>query len=150
MKEITVPLPTSDPADLGKFPHFLPQLIDMITGKCQLFPAQQEQCWQHLAECIHCQTFLGSYLVEIIKYDKAHNNPEGSAQELLIQLTQIMHKTLKEDIPAYVEALEEQREEEANSRFPLLADHLQACQDCQLAVQDLRSWLRQLGEAGML
>jgi hypothetical protein len=143
MKGITVPLPANDLGSLKKPPHVLPQLIDMITGKRQLPPEQQEQRWEHLVECIHCQTFLGSYLVKMIEYDKAHGNPAGTAQELLTRLTQIIHETLKEDIPAYVEALREQSEEETNNRFPRLAEHLQACRDCQSAVQDLRSWLGQ-------
>lgn len=150
MKGITAPLHVSDLGDLNKPPHVLSQLIDMITGELQLPPAQQEQRWEHLAECIHCQAFLGSYLIKMIEYNKAHGEPEEPAQELLSRLARIMHETLKEDIPAYVETLEELGEGHAKSRFPEFANHLQTCRDCQLAVQDLRSWLVRPGETELL
>jgi hypothetical protein len=68
---------------------------------------------------------------------------------LLTQLTHLMHGQLKEDIPAYVEILEEQNEEEANRRFPRLVKHLATCQVCQEAVQELHSWLSQSEEFGL-
>ena len=54
------------------------------------------------------------------------------------------HATFKEEIPAYVEALIEQSEQEVHARFPLLTEHVSVCQDCQEEVRDLRSWLTQL------
>lgn len=144
MKGITtVPLP-NDLGDLKRLPHVMAQFIDMLTGEQQLPATEQEQRWQHLEQCIHCQAFLASYLVKLIEYDKAHGEPEEPAQGLLDQLTQIMHETLKEDIPAYVEALAEYGEEEAGRSFALFTGHLHTCRDCQMAVQDLRAWLDQL------
>ena len=143
MKGTTVPLPVSDLGDLKNPPHVLYQFIDMLLGDNQTSLVQQEQRWSHLATCMPCQAFLGSYLLKTIEYDEAHGNAKGPAQELLIQLIQIIHETLKEDIPAYVEALDEQGEEEANSQFPQFTDHLHTCKECQLAAQDLRLWLHQ-------
>src|SRR5450755_1926064 len=149
MNKITVTLPTSSWKHLEKLPHVLPQLIDILTGQDQMLPAQQEQRWAHLAECVHCRLFLRSYLVKMIEYDKAQGNPEGLAPELLTQLAYIMHEQLKEDIPAYVETLEAQNEEEANRRFPRFANHLSTCRYCQEALQDLHSWLSQSEENGL-
>ncbi|MGI9061136.1 MAG: hypothetical protein ACR2H5_21445 [Ktedonobacteraceae bacterium] len=149
MNKITATLLASGWESLEKPPHVLPQLIDILTGQDQELLAQQEQRWAHLAECVHCQEFLRSYLVKTIEYDKAQGNAEGSAPELLTQLTHLMHEQLKEDIPAYVDTLEELNEEEANRRFPHFAKHLAACGDCQAVVQDLHSWLSQSEEIGL-
>ncbi len=149
MNKITVTLPTSGWESLEKPPHVLPQLINILTGQYQVLPAQQEQRWAYLAECVQCQEFLRRYLAKMIEYDKAQGTLEGQAPELLTQLTHIMHEQLKEDIPAYVETLEEQNEEEANRRFPRFAKHLSICRDCQTAVQDLHCWLSQSEEFGL-
>lgn len=149
MNRITGTLPTNSWKSLEKPPHVLPQLIDLLTGQDQVLPAQQEQRWAHLAECAQCQEFLRRYLAKMIEDDKAQGNPEGQAPELLTQLTHLMHEQLKEDVPAYIETLEEQNEEEANRRFPRFAQHLASCRDCQAAVQDLHSWLSQSEENGL-
>lgn len=141
MKRRTVTLPASDPGDLLKPPHVLSQFMDAIKGKQQLSSDQQEQRRKHLAECIHCQAFLGSYLVDTLK---EHDNPHELARELLTQLRRIMHETLAADISAYVDMLVENGKEEADNRFPLFAEHLQTCQDCWRAVQELQAWLKQL------
>ena len=145
MSRVTSPLPMNDVQDLNEAPHVLPQLIDMILGEQQVLPAQQKQLWTHLAECVHCQAFLGSYLLAVIESNKEHDEPEDQARELLNRLTQMIHETLREDIPAYIQRLEEQDEKEANRSFPQFAEHLQVCQDCQEAVRALRLWIRQSG-----
>jgi hypothetical protein len=144
MKEFITARPVRIFEDLKKPPHVLSQFIDMLTGRGPLDLVQQGQRWQHLAGCIDCQTFLGIYLIE---YEKAEGSLEGPVRELLSQLTQIMHETLKKDIPAYVDTLEEQGKEPATSHFPLFSEHMQSCPDCQLAVRDLQSWLRMVEEA---
>jgi hypothetical protein len=143
MTKVTITQPLSGWESLKKPPHVLPQLIAILSGQDQELPAQQEQRWAHLAECIDCQAFLRSYLVKLIESDKAQDNAETLAPALLTQLTYIMHEQLKEDIPAYVETLETQNEEEANRRFSRFAMHLSTCRDCQGAVQDLHAWLSQ-------
>ena len=141
MPSTTVPLPMNELEDLQRPPHVLSQLIDMLFDEERFLPEQQTQRWTHLATCIPCQSFLGSYLLQSIEYDKAHGKPEGPAQEHLARLIQHMHQTLEVDIPPYVEALEERGVEEANKLFPQFAEHVQTCPECQSAVQDLRRWL---------
>lgn len=143
MRRRTVTLPARDPGNLLKPPHVLSQFIDAITEKQQLSSDQQEQTRNHLARCIHCQSFLGSYLVSMLTDDKTSDTLKGEARELLAQLKSIIHETLAADIPAYVDELVENGQEEADSRFPLFTEHLQSCQDCQQVVQDLQTWLKQ-------
>lgn len=138
--EKTIPFFKDAIEDISKPPHVIPQLVDMILGE-QVFSAQQQQAWDHLAVCIHCQTFLACYLHEVIAYDKEHGESEERAQKLLTKLAQIIHETLKEDIPAYVEALEKQGATAAARRFPQFAEHLPTCQICQLTVQNIHEWL---------
>ena len=149
-RKITAMLPKIEPESVEKPPHVVPQYIDMIKGKRHFTSAQQKHRWEHLASCIHCQVFLGSYLVKAIEYNKAHGIPEGLEQKLLSQLNEVMHETLKEDILGYVEVLIGQDEEDANDRFPLLAHHLQECPVCHSAVQDLQSWLCEAIEAEII
>ncbi|GAC1429399.1 MAG: hypothetical protein PVS3B3_28660 [Ktedonobacteraceae bacterium] len=143
MRSTTVPLPTSDLDDLQQPPHVLSQLIDMLFDERQSLLEQQEQRWAHLATCIPCQAFLGSYLLKTIEYDSVHGNPEGPAQGLLARLIQSMHQTLKADLPPYVETLEELGIEDANTRFPQFVEHLQTCRECQVVVQDMQERLQQ-------
>ena len=143
MRSTTIPLPISELEALQYPPHVLSQLIDMLSDEEQSLLVQREQRWAHLATCIPCQTFLGSYLLKTIEYNEAHGSPEGSVQELLARLIQSIHQTLEADVAPYVEALEEQGVEEANNEFPQFAEHLQTCRECQAAVQDVRVWVHQ-------
>ena len=143
----TVAIPESD---LGQAPHVMTQFIDMLANEQPLSLAQQTERWEHLSSCLECQVFLGSYLVKLIEDDKACGIPTEVAEDLLARLSQLIkssHETLKEDVPAYVEALEELREEDAKQRFPQLSEHVQHCSDCQEEIGDLRLWLRHLKEA---
>jgi hypothetical protein len=143
MRRRTVTLPARDLGDLLKPPHVLSQFMDAITKKQQLTSDQQEQARKHLARCIHCQSFLGSYLVSMLKDNKTSETLKKEARELLTQLKSIIHETLAADTPAYVDELVENGQEEADNRFPFFAEHLQSCQDCQGTVQDLQIWLKQ-------
>ncbi len=141
MEKASTVLLIGDVEELREPPHVISQLIDMVLGEDQNLLAQQEQRWAHLKICVSCQAFLGSYLLKAIEYDKAHDIPSQGTQQLLSKLTQLMHGTLAEDMPAYIEALENRGEAEANKLFTQFVDHLRSCRECQLEVQDLRSWL---------
>lgn len=136
-------LPASDPGDLRKPPHVLSQYMDAIMGKQPLSSDQQAERKKHLAGCIHCQAFLASSLLSMLKDSETPVHLQEEAHELLTQLTGIIHETLAADTSAYVDELIERGNEEANNRFPLFAEHLQSCRDCQRAVQDLQTWLKQ-------
>lgn len=146
MRKRTATLPASDPGDLRKPPHVLSQYLDAIMGKQQLSSERQEQRKKHLAGCIHCQAFLGSSLVSILADSETPAHLQEEARTLLTQLTGIIHETLAADTSAYVDELVERGKEEASNQFPLFAEHLQSCQDCQRAVQDLQTWLKRREE----
>ncbi len=121
-------------------PHVVKQLVAMILDEQQ--DSFQQDVWDHLASCIACQTVLEHYLREVVAYSKEHGEPEEPALGLLTKLTAIMHTTLKQDIPAYVETLEQQGVAAADSRFPQFADHVRSCESCQLVVKNLYEWLQ--------
>ncbi len=144
MKENTAILLANGSEKLDQAPHVLAQLIELLRGTSPFSPAQHRQIGQHLAECMHCQVFVELSLLTMIEDAQMHGNPIRPTQELLTRWSRITHATYKEDIPAYVETLMEQGDKKAHARFPLLAEHVQTCQDCQEEVRDLRSWLGQL------
>ena len=139
--EKTIPFFKDAIEDVSRPPHVVPQFVDMILGEQQLSPTHQQQAWDHLAVCIQCQTFLECYLHEVIAYNKEHSEPDERVRKLLTKLAQIIHETLKEDIPAYVETVEKQGAATAARRFPQFAEHLPTCQICQLTVQNIHEWL---------
>lgn len=142
MKVPTQPL-VDGPGELEKPPHLLSQFIDMLIDQQPLSIEQQEERWEHLEQCIYCQSFLGIYLLKRIEDDTQHGEVEESTKMLLSRLTHIMHETLQDDIPAYVEMFVAQGEIQAYKHFPLLTEHLVTCKDCQNEVQTLQIWLRQ-------
>ena len=153
MKKEVPTLQTNDLGSLEQPPHVMTQYIDMLANEQPLSLAQQTERWEHLAHCLECEIFLGSYLVKLIEYDKTCGIPTEVAEDLLTRLPQLIesnHEILKEDIPAYVEALEELSEEDANKRFSQLSEHVKHCMDCQEAVQDLREWIRHLKDAKLV
>ena len=149
----TVTPPAKDLGGLSQPPHVITEFIDMLEGRQPLSVARQEQRWEHVADCLDCQVFLGNYLAKLVEHHKAKGIPAEIAEELLKRLTQLIelsHETLKEDIPAYVEALEELSEEDANQRFPQFSEHVRHCPNCQEAVTNLREWLRHLKDAKLM
>jgi hypothetical protein len=143
MRRETAILSANNPGDLYKPPHVLSEFLDMLTGERQLSSERQEQRWNHLAGCIHCQVFLGSYLVNALNESDTPDEAKKSTRELLTQLAAIIHETLKADMLAYIDESIERGNEAANNQFPLFAEHLQSCHDCQAAVQDLQRWFKQ-------
>src|SRR5579859_1718193 len=127
--------------DLMNPPHIVRQLVAMIRDE-QPDSSIQQDVWDHLIGCIACQTVLERYLRDVVAYNKEHGEPEEPALELLTKLGAIMHTTLKQDIPAYAETLEDQGVAAADSRFPQFADHVRTCKSCQSAVKDLHEWLQ--------
>ena len=144
MKENATTLRVDYPEKLDQAPHVLAQLLNLLGGTGPLAVAQRQQIGQHLAICIPCQVGVEIALLAVIEDAQTREQPVQYAQKLLACLARITHATFKEEIPAYVEALLEQSEQEVHARFPLLTEHVNMCQDCQEEVRDLRSWLTQL------
>lgn len=129
---------------LNQAPHVLAQLMDLLRGTPLFAPAQSQQIEQHLAGCIHCQVFVELALLSMIEDAQAHNDPTEPAWQVLKHWSRITHATCKDEIPAYVDMLMAQGEEQACTHFPLLAEHIHTCQACREEVHDLYTWLDQL------
>src|ERR1700693_1658427 len=109
----------SDHNMLEKPPHILLGLIGLVSDESQLDSAKQEQMLAHLAECVSCENALMTLLVVELEDERRIGRSEEPAWRLISKLSQIKDETqIRDDIPAYVEALEAQGEEEANKRFP--------------------------------
>ncbi len=130
--------------------HVLEQLIKLISGQHSLTRTERKKMREHLAGCLYCQSFLGEYLIESIEYDRVNSTSEIPARNLIARLEKVMHKRLKEDIPAYVETVERSGEDEAYKRFSLLVSHFVDCQECQSEAEGLQSWLRQAIQKGLI
>ncbi len=132
---------------LEQHPHILLVLIDLIRGVGHPNPSEQEQILSHLVECVPCQDDLRTLLAIELERDR----PEEPIRKLISRLSSIIEKTrIRQDIPAYVEAIELWGDEEAKKRYPQLADHLQICKSCQLLITGVQNLKREAEEAGMI
>lgn len=140
-------LPETGFENLDVPPHVLSQLIDMMLVNWQPAPADLETLLSHLVECLHCQLTLGTLIAL-----ELHSNPaeedHRTLRNLLAQLTDFIHQTQIDDLVAYLEVLEVQGQDEASSRFPVLAEHLQHCQDCRSTIVETRALLRSAEQIG--
>ena len=146
---ITHPLPETDLENLDKPPHVLSQLTAMMIGSWQPAPADLEALLPHLVECVYCQLALKTLIALELE-----SNPSDEATRtlhtLLAQLTDLIHETQMEDLAAYMEVLEVQGQDEADSKFPLLSEHLKQCQECQSAIAETLLLLHRAEQAGLV
>jgi hypothetical protein len=140
-------LPETGFENLDVPPHVLSQLIDMLLGNWQPAPADLEVLLSHLVECLHCQLALGTLIALELHSDLAEED-HSTLRNLLAQLTDLIHETQIDDLVAYLEVLEAQGQAEASSRFPVLAEHLQHCQDCRSTIEETRVLLRSTDQVG--
>lgn len=125
--------------------HVLPQCIDIVTRNRRLSVARQTLLRAHYAHCIHCQVMIGTFLRSLERGIGEKREPvvtDTLAQANLYRLKQILHSLVREDIPAYIDTLEEHGEAAAGKKHPAFAEHLDYCQDCQNAVEETRRWLQ--------
>lgn len=138
---------TIDPEN-AKEPHIYTELLGFLSGEYILTPSERRRVNVHLGECIECQTLMGKYLVDAVTYLKEHGQAATQVQVALQKLSKLTHKTLKRDIPAYAEIAESQDKDKVRERFPFLAAHIEICEECRLAIQDIREWLREESKIG--
>jgi hypothetical protein len=141
MNTHTIPALSDNAEQLTQAPHVLAQLVDLLDGTFQPTPEQETNIAAHLAICPSCQLFVELVLLALIRDEQERDQPTADARALLTRWSQIAHATLRAKIPAYVEVRKEHGEQVANTRFPLLANHMQTCQACQAEISDLLLWL---------
>lgn len=137
--------------NLEQPPHILPVLIDLVGGEGHPNAVEQEQILGHLAECVLCQDALRTLLaIEIERYSQICITDE-QIRKLISRLSNFIEKKqIQQDIPAYIEASELWGKEEAQKRYPGLAEHLQHCESCRLLVSGVQNLKREAEEAGMI
>jgi hypothetical protein len=147
----TTAMIAQDSYNLEQPPHILPVLIDLIRGEEHPNSDEQERILAHLAECVFCQDALRTLLAIELDQDRQIGITEEPIGKLISRLSSIIEKTqIREEIPAYIEAIELWGDEEAKKRHPKLAEHLQNCKSCQLLITGVQNLKREAEEAGMI
>ena len=138
-------------SDLEQPPHVLSVLIDLVRGEVHPNSSEQERIFGHLSECVLCQDALRTLLAIELDRDRQIGITEEPIRKLISRLSSIIEKTqIRQDIPAYIEAIELWGDEEAGKRYPQLAEHLQNCKSCQSLVAAVQCLKREAEEAGMI
>lgn len=140
-----------DSINLEQPPHVLPVLIGLVRGEVHPDSFEQERIFGHLTECVLCQDALRTLLAIELDRDRQIGITEEPIRKLISRLSRIIEKTqIRQDIPAYIEAVELWGDEVAQKRFPKFAEHLRDCKSCQLLVADVQNLKRQAEENGMI
>ena len=130
--------------DLLLPPHIVDTLIRLVLGEWQPAPSQQEQLVVHLTECPYCRTALIVLLSVDQGYERLNSSPEAPAHNLLMQFVTIHHEIEVQDyehMGAYAEAIIANGREEADKRFPVLAEHVKRCSSCASTLKDTLAFL---------
>ncbi len=133
--------------DLLQPPHYVGELIRFVAGEWQPNPSQQEQLVAHLTTCSYCRIALIELLLGEQEYEKRLNNHlEASIQDLLMDFVTIHHELEARDyeqIAAYAETIVTEKKEEADRRFPKLAEHLTRCLVCRSTLEEMLTFLKE-------
>ncbi len=127
-------------------PHIVDKLIDLVGGEWQPDSSQQEQMVVHLTECPYCRTALIVLLSKEQEYDKLNSYPEAPIHNLLTRFVTIHHEIEAqeyEQLGAYAEAIIAQGREEADKRFPILAEHIRKCPSCKSTLDETLAFLNE-------
>ena len=136
--------------DLLLPPHIAGKLVDLVVDGWRPDPAQQEQLLSHLAACPYCRITLIVLLSAEQEYNRLNNYPETPAHDLLTQFVMLHHAIEAQDyeyIGAYAEAIVAEGREEADKRFPLLAEHISKCPSCQSTLEETVAFLNEPAES---
>lgn len=137
--------------NIAQPPHILPALFDQLRGEGHPTSFEREQQLGHLAECKACQDALRTLLAVELDQDRQVGITEEPIWKLISQLTSAIEKAqIRNDIPAYVEAIELWGNEEARKRYPRLTEHLQTCKSCQSMVAGIQTLKHEAEQAGKI
>lgn len=128
--------------NISESPHILPQCITIVTNNRPMSNARYLQLKEHYDQCIHCQV-RSEFFLRTVQREKQRDIdlPETERQQLQ-RLFHILHSIMREDIAAYMDALEEDGVVQASKMFPAFAEHLDSCQECQRSVEETRKWIK--------
>ncbi len=135
--------------DLLVSPHIVSELFHLVMGEWQPDSSQQEQLVVHLGECHYCRTSLIVLLSADQEYEMANSYTETPARNLLTQFVTIHHEIEVQDyehIGAYAEGIMGEGREEADKRFPVLAEHIRKCPSCKSWLEETLDFLNESEE----
>jgi len=130
--------------DLLVPPHIVDKLFQLVAGEWRPDPTEQEQLVAHFMECPYCRTALIVLLSAETEAERLNNSPESPAHNLLTRFVAIHHEIEAqeyEQMGAYAEAIVAKGQEEADKRFPLLAEHIKRCPGCQSTLEAILAFL---------
>lgn len=132
--------------DLLVPPHVVDKLVNLFADTWQLDTVQLEQLAAHLKECSPCRTFLIALLGTEANRVNPNSNPENPAHDLLMRFVNLHHKIESqeyEQLGAYAEAIIAKGENEADKRFPTIAEHIHRCSGCKSVLEETLAFLRE-------
>ncbi len=132
--------------DLLVPPHIVDKLFHLVAGEWQPDPSQQEQLVAHLTECCYCRTSLIVLLSADQEYERLNSTPEAPVHNLLTRFVTIHHEIEAQDyekMGAYAEAIIAKGREEADKRFPVLAEHVGRCSSCTSTLEETLAFLNE-------
>ena len=135
--------------DLLVPPHIVGKLIQLVVGEWQPDPSQQEQLIAHITECRYCRIALIVLLSAEQEYERLNSFPEAPASKLLAQFVTIHHEIEAQEyehMGAYAETIVAKGREEADKRFPILAEHIRRCSICASTLEETLAFLKELEE----
>ena len=135
--------------DLLVPPHIVGKLIHLVVGEWQPDPSQQEQLIAHITECRYCRIALIVLLSAEQEYERLNSYPEVPVRNLLTQFVTIHHEIEAQEyerMGAYAETIVAEGREEADKRFPILAEHIRRCSICASTLEETLAFLKELEE----
>ncbi len=132
--------------DLLVPPHIVDKLFHLVAGEWQPDASQQEQLVVHLMECRYCRTTLIILLSADQENERLNGTPEAPVHELLTRFATIHHEIEAQDyeqMGAYAEAIIAKGREEADKRFPVLAEHVRRCSSCSSTLEETLAFLKE-------
>jgi hypothetical protein len=138
------------PPALLESPHIADQLLQLLLGEWQPDPSQEEQLTTHFIACSQCRTALILLLSTEQKYERLSNCAEDATHDLLMRLVSIHHKLEARNaelLGAYGEAIVSHGREEADQRFPILAEYIRKNPEYQSRLEETLAFLHEFQDA---
>ena len=123
------------------------KLVDILIGSWQPTPSEQESLAMHLSECADCRVAFSILLLIRGEYEAKEEHSERFLQDLSLQFI-TLHEQIEsykfELLGAYTEKMATEGKDRADKCFPILAEYVRRCPDCQIELEHTLDFLRQV------
>ena len=136
--------------DLLVPPHIVGKLTQLVVGDWQPDSSQQEELIAHLTECPYCRTALIVLLSADQEHERLNKATETPAHDLLRRFVTLHHEIEALDyerMGAYAETIVAKGQEEADKRFPILAEHISRCPGCKSTLEETLAFLKEVEQS---